>query len=135
MDVSQFFGKNEHPDFSAISASLEWFHDSVHAENQTFAYLAACIGLEALIGNEKRQISEMSKRLTDRYGFLMGRSRQERETLALRYEKVLEVRGKLVHAKVARLSGEDHQYLSIAQDMLLKALRKELHRIFRDPPL
>jgi len=132
-DIFRFFAKRDHPDFSAISAAMEWYQDSIYAENQTFAYLAACIGLEALVGSEDF-MDEMSNRLTDRYGFLMGRSRQEREDLANQYRAVLKVRGKLVHAKVARLSGDDHQYLAIAQQLLLNSLWKELHRIYQDAP-
>ncbi|BDB27305.1 hypothetical protein CTP10_R47100 [Cupriavidus sp. P-10] len=124
----RFFAKDGHPDFASISAAMEWYHDSVYADNQTFSYLAACIGLEALLGSDDF-MDDMSNRLADRYGFLLGRSRQEREELAGQYRKVLKVRGKLVHAKVARLSSEDKPYLARAQQLLLDALGKELDRI------
>lgn len=127
----RFYQAKDHADFQSISAAIEWHQDSIFADNQTFAYVAACIGLEALLGSENN-IDNMSKRLADRYAFLLGKGRKEREQMVEEYGKVLKLRGKLVHGKLARLEGEDRKLLYAAQAMLLNAIWHELHAMYKD---
>ena len=128
--IVRFLECREHADFESLAAAMEWHQDSVFADNQTFAYLAACIGLEALLGSDVHMDS-MSRRLADRYSFLIGRGRKERAELAQRYEAVLNLRGKLVHAKAARLNPEDLPLLYEAQDMLSQLIHHELGEMYR----
>jgi hypothetical protein len=126
----RYFSAKENTDFASISAAIDWYQDSLLAENQTFSYVAACIGMEALLGSDTH-IDEMSKRLADRYAFLMGKGRAEREALSSEYTKILKLRGRLVHAKAARLEGNDRDLLRSAQQMLMKAIWHELHEMYR----
>lgn len=128
--IIRFHQSRSHPDFQSVAAAIEWYQDSKFADNQTFAYIAACIGLEALLGSDSH-LDSMSKRLADRYAFLLGRSRVEREEMIVDYTKVLNLRGRLVHSKVARLSNEDRNLLYIAQKMLLNAIWHELYAMYR----
>lgn len=129
-DLGRYFRARGHSDYPSISAAIEWYQDSLFAENQTYAYLAACIGLEALLGSDG-YLDNMSKRLADRYAFLLGKGRTEREQMVDSYTEVLKVRGKLVHAKAATLDSEGRQLLRKAQDMLLKAIWHELQAMYR----
>lgn len=130
-DGSRFFSRQTHEDFASISAAMEWYQDSVDSGNQTFAYLAACIGLEALLGSPNEQLDSLSKRLEDRYAFLLGTGRTERERLRTQYRDILNLRGKLVHAREPKLKAAYQQTLHDAQNMLLKATWKELHNMYR----
>jgi Apea-like HEPN len=127
----QFSAIQDEEDYPAITAAIEWYQDSLFAENQTFSYLAACIGLEAILGGDDR-IDNMSSRLTDRYSFLLGKDRAERKRLAKEYHEVLRTRGELVHAKQARLTGASKAYLPVAQQMLLNTIWHELQRVYRN---
>jgi hypothetical protein len=129
-NLSRFFKLAAHPDFPRIAAAIEWYQDSIFADNQTFAFLAACIGLEALIGSEG-QMDQMSMRLADRYAYLMGKGWSDRERLSNEFRQILNVRGKLVHARQARLSAEHQTAFRTAQSMLLEASRKELNEMYR----
>lgn len=129
--VIRFFGEKGSPDFLNLCAAIEWYEDSLSAENQTFAYLAACIGLEAVLGSDE-SITGLSNRLADRFSFMLGHGRSERAELAQQYIDVLTVRGKLVHAKAARLSAKELSKLTVAQGMLLRVIRHEL-RILERP--
>lgn len=129
--ISIVFERCDHADFPSIAAAIEWYQDSMFADNQTFAYLAACIGLEALLGSDGH-IDNMTRRLADRYGFMMGKSRSERATLSAEYENVLNLRGKLVHARQARLSGDDQKTLRTAQEMLVNVIWRELQQMLKD---
>jgi hypothetical protein len=123
--IIDFFKAANRPDFISVCAAIEWYQDSRSAENQTFAYLAACIGLEAILGSDNA-ITGLSKRLADRYAFLLGKGRTEREQLAKEYETVLDVRGRLVHAKAARLTTAELTQLSTAQKMLARVIEHEI---------
>jgi hypothetical protein len=129
--LSKYFSYQNHVDFQSISAAIEWYQDSLFSDNQTLDFLSACIGLEALLGDEN-QMENMTNRLSDRYGFLMGKGRTSREKLRQDYKSVLVERGKLVHARKARLSGQTANLLQIAQKMLLDVIWHELHQMYRN---
>lgn len=128
--IERFLACAGEPDHESLAAAMEWHQDSIFADNQTFSFLAACIGLEALLGSDVH-MDAMSRRLADRYAFLMGRGRTERTALAQRYEAVLNLRGKLVHAKAARLNAEDRSLLYQAQAMLAQLIWHEMHEMYR----
>lgn len=129
LDVRRFFRCRSNEDFEQIAAAIEWYQDSKWADNDTFAYIAACVGLEAVIGSKDEQLDTLSKRLGDRYAFLIGKGRRDREALRAQYNEVLKLRGQLVHGKAARLAPEQRPLLRTAQDMLLNVIWKELLRI------
>jgi len=124
----EYFRRRHHEDFGAIGAAIEWFIDSVTADNQTFAYIAACIGLEALLGYGEvtERMEAMTSRLSDRYGFLLGAGRSEREELSKTYLDILKLRGKLVHARSKRLTNAEQTSLRRVQQMLSNVIDKEL---------
>ena len=126
--AQQFFLRRSKADFDAIAAAIEWYMDSITSDNQTFAYIAACIGLEALLGfgDASERMDAMSSRLCDRYGFLLGVGRAERERLSAEYREILNLRGKLVHARSKRLTAGEREKLSGVQRMLAKVIGKEI---------
>lgn len=128
-DVRRFFSARSNEDFEPIAAAIEWYQDSMFADNDTFAYIAACIGLEAVLGSADEQLDSLSKRLADRYAFLMGKGRKEREALRKDYGDVLKLRGRLVHGKAARINSKERPLLGKVQDLLLQLLWKEILRI------
>lgn len=128
-EVRKFFSSEPHRDFQSIAAAIEWYQDSMNADNETYAFIAACIGLEALLGDESH-LEEMTKRLTDRFSFLLGSGRADRDRLAAEYRSILGVRGRLVHAKQSRLSADDHKHLSTVRDMLYRVIWRELTSLY-----
>lgn len=128
--VVKFFKADVHPDFEGISTAIEWHQDSIFADNQSFSYIAACIGLEALFGSNNT-LDNLSKRLADRYAFLLGKSRAEREAMITDYTDILNLRGRIVHSKAARLSERDIELLRKAQQMLLNAIWHELYAMYK----
>lgn len=129
--VARYLQAQNHPDFQPLAAAIEWYQDSIHSEDQTFSYLAVCIGFEAILGSDDH-MPEMSMRLADRYAFRMGRNRANRAELFDAYSAMLNLRGKLVHAKTARLrSSEDRSRLRAAQRMLRELITKELQDLYK----
>lgn len=131
----RFFGRNGHPDYQAVGAAIEWYVDSITADNQTFAYIAACIGLEALLGlgtdDPSEKMEAMSSRLSDRYGFLLGVGRADRAKLSRQFREMLVLRGKLVHARSNRLNADEMSKLHGVQNMLEKVIGREIVTIIR----
>lgn len=128
--VTRFFAAHPEPDFNSIAAAIEWYEDAKFADNQTFSYMAACIGLEALLGSND-YMENMSKRLADRYAFLLGKTRTEREKMIRDYGDVLRLRGKLVHSKVARIDSKDLSLLFKARQMLYDAIWHQVSAMYR----
>jgi hypothetical protein len=89
------------------------------------AYIAACIGLESIFG--EKDMNEMSKRLEDRYAFLLGKDREHRKQLAKDYGEVLRIRGQLIHARAKKLGQRDFNALKAAREMLRKSILHELN--------
>lgn len=116
------------PDNDSLATAIEWLMDSMFVENQTVAFLEVCIGMEALLG-EQGHMNDMTNRLCDRLAYLLGRSRQERSDLGRQYKDILELRGKLVHSKKARLSPEDYRLLNSARELLGRVISIELQSV------
>lgn len=131
--IRQFYRYKDHPDFSSVAAAMEWYQDSIFSENQTTSYLNACIGMEAILGSDEN-IDSLTKRLAERYGYLMGNGRTDRENKRREYEKILRLRGTLVHAKKARLGSEGQAALVKVRSMLYGVIWRELKQIYRSPP-
>ena len=119
-----FYSKAGNRDHDRIAASMEWLIDSQFATDQTLAYIAACIGIESLIGDDKNEL--LTVRLEDRYSHLLGLTRSQRAALAQDMRSVFQIRGQLVHARAQRLKGRDLANLHKAQAMLQACLQKEL---------
>lgn len=124
VDVLQVLGDEE---YSGHRSAIDWLMESHIAHNDTMSFLCACIGLEAILGDSNEQMSELSKRLADRYAFLLGRGPEARRKHRSDYEELLNLRGKLVHAKRVRLEQADGAFLVKARHMLLTLIRHELH--------
>ncbi len=125
----KFFSGTHLPGFHRIAAAIEWHQDSVLDDDQTMAFLAACIGLESIFGDEE-SITELSKRLGDRYAFMLGQNRADRERLVKEFAEILVTRGALVHARARRLRGRDRQQLDRVRAMLKDSIRHELNPFF-----
>lgn len=123
--ISRFYSRNVLPGFDRVSAAIEWYQDSNLTEDQTMAFLAACIGLESIFGEDKG-LDELSRRLVDRYSFMLGATRADRIRLAQEFQGVLNLRGELVHARSARLRGRDREKLATVRSMLRNSIQHEL---------
>ncbi|MBW3498861.1 HEPN domain-containing protein [Janthinobacterium sp. NKUCC08_JDC] len=113
---------------AAIATAIDWYMDSRLVENQTVALLEVCIGLEAILGDDG-EIKDMTNRLCDRLGFLLGKSRDQRRIFSEQYRAVLSLRGKLVHGKQAKLDQDGAKTLSVARDLLRDVIEHELIQI------
>lgn len=132
--VQRFFSRSHMAGHARVAAAIEWYQDSLINDDQTMAFLAACIGLESIFGEEKGAINELSRRLIDRYAFMLGKDREDRDRLAQQFAEVLAVRGELVHARATRLGARDRKQLAVVQQMLWESIRHEVRPFIAAPP-
>jgi len=116
-----------------LGAAIEWLMDSSLDFNDTVAYLKACIGIESILGDPAQRMDELSNRLEDRYAFMTGRDRAEREELGKVFREVLNARGKLVHARQRRLNPSQRHLLEEAKKILSRCIAHELKTLLPEP--
>jgi hypothetical protein len=124
--VHRFYSRPHLPGFDRVAAAIEWHQDSQQNDDQTLAFLAACIGLESVFGEEEKGMTELTSRLQDRYAFMLGKDREDRKRLAKDFADVLQVRGALVHARATRLRDKDLKQLHKVREMLWQSIHHEL---------
>lgn len=125
-DYTKFFESEDASFRSQLGAAMEWFVDSIMDRNETLAYLKACIGLESVLGDPDKHITELSDRLTDRYAYMIGKNRSERISLAQTFKKILNLRGELVHARKRSLKSSQRELLKAARLALRECIEHEL---------
>ncbi|WP_143277728.1 HEPN domain-containing protein [Bordetella genomosp. 10] len=128
--VRDYFKCKSDPDYGRIATAIEWLLDAETADNETLAYLSSCIGLEALIGGGDASENIAGQRLADRYAYTLGRNAARRKALQAQYLDVLQIRGRLVHGRVSKLSPEDRPKLDMVRSMLADLLVHEIDLMF-----
>lgn len=128
--VRRALNARDESDYQTVAAAMEWYQDSISADNQTVAFISACIGIEALIGTNEQE-TMMSDRLADRYAFMTGGNRSERTALRNEFRELLKLRGRLVHGRQPRLKASERERLRRLQEILDQLIRKELDSTLR----
>lgn len=122
--------KNE--DCIRIKAAIEWSFDSLTAENETMAFLKACIGLEALLGDNEAGPS-LTEALSDRCAYLIATSIRDRKNIKEMFKDLYKTRSKIVHGAINHLGRENAIQLKFAQHFLKSAIRKEMQYLTPQP--
>ena len=116
-------------DAERLRAAMEWWVDAQAADNNTVAFLQACIGLEALLGDADG--GRVREKLSDRYSYLLGMTVSEREALKKRFLSMYDHRSTLVHGRRARLGEDDLNAMLESQEMLSKSIRVEVANLLK----
>lgn len=116
---------------NSIRAALEWGFEAETNQNQTFSFVQACIGIEALLGEELDAEAGLTRQLADRCAFLLGKTREDRGFIRKLFTDLYRTRSKLVHGKAVRLSDADRRQLIRATGLLENLARVELSSFVR----
>lgn len=115
--------KTEHS--SPIKSAIEWAIDSRAEENQTLSFIQNCIGLECVLGEDSGGLP-ITATLADRCSYLLGTDPKSRKTIRKKFKDLYEIRSKLVHGNVSRLSKDASEYHRWGQAVLDFAIAKEI---------
>jgi len=107
-----------------IKSAIEWAFDSHANDNDTLAFIQACIGIEAVIGDDTKD--NITATLADRCAYLLGDSISARKKIRENFEKLYDIRSKVVHGRKACLDDEQRHFLDYAQIMLKRVIWKEI---------
>lgn len=127
-----FLNAQTQTSLTRVSAAMEWLVDAESGTDQTMGYLAACIGVESLLGEETEPEVHTS-RLADRYSYMLGQTREQRAKLAGEFLEAFKTRGKIVHARRTRLAGKDLDQLRSIFGILRNLLLHEVRTAVRHP--
>ena len=108
----------------SIKSAIEWAFDSHANDNDTLAFIQACIGIEAVIGDDTKD--NITATLADRCAYLLGDSISARKKIREKFEKLYDIRSKIVHGRKACLDEEQRHFLDYAQIMLKRVIGKEI---------
>ena len=120
---------------NAIRAALEWGFEAATNQNETFAFVQACVGIEALLGEELDAETGLTRQLADRCAFLLGETRADRAFIRKHFSDLYRTRSKLVHGKALRLSEADKNHLIQATALLEELVKVELASFVREDRL
>lgn len=121
---------DEDKNVKPIKTAIEWAFDSLTNDNETLAFIQACIGLEAILGDENEdQKRLLDDKLADRCAYLLGENFSERKNIKEKFVKLYNIRSKLIHGRKAELDEEQRYYLIFSQDILNRIIWKEISYI------
>lgn len=116
--------KNAEP----LKTAIEWAFDSLTNDNDTLAFIQACIGLEAIMGDDETK-DNITATLADRCSYLLGDSISARKRIREDFKKFYCIRSKVVHGRKAYLDDEQRHFLNYAQIILKQVIWKEVSYI------
>lgn len=119
-----FSGNLSGVDTSPILAAAEWGFDSWASINETVSFIQVCIGLEAILGDDNK--TAVSKVLTERCAFILGKSTQERNRIRAEFKEIYKIRSEIVHGRKVRLDKEGENALLQATYYLKMLLLQEM---------
>lgn len=109
-------------DFEGIYSAALWLFDSRVESNETVAFLNACIGLEAILGDDNKD--SITERLADRCAYLLARTSVTRAKMRDDVRGLYNLRSKIVHGRRRRLSSRGD--LDSAKGLLQKVIQAEI---------
>lgn len=115
-------------DAESIKSAIEWAFDSYTNDNDTLAFIQACIGIEAVIGDDNTK-ENITATLADRCAYLLGESMSARKNIRKNFKDLYDIRSKVVHGRKASLDDEQRHFLNYAQIMLKRVIWKEISSI------
>lgn len=116
-----------------VLLAAQWLLDSYMGANQLLSFVQATVAMEILLGEEsKSDVIGIGELLRNRCAYLIGKSRSQREELLKDFEKIYDVRSKIVHRGKARLTFEERSLFGTLQWMCGRVISEELKLIAKD---
>jgi hypothetical protein len=116
-------------DGERVRAGLEWAFDAAIEKDETRAFLYACIGIEALLGDGEAERGGLTEKLADRCAFMLGESIRERRDLIGSFKGLYKLRSKLVHGRKKRLLQHERATLKQVRQLLHRILHAEVRAL------
>ncbi|MCG7976216.1 MAG: HEPN domain-containing protein [Candidatus Thiodiazotropha taylori] len=116
------------PDFAYLKAAAEWSINSKSEQNLTLSFIQNCIGLESVLGDGLGD-SSITLALADRCAYIIGTNTKNRKMLRSNFKKLYQLRSKIVHGKVSRLTLDQSNQHYWGQKLLDIIIKKEIDNL------
>lgn len=120
---------NDSVEAKNIVSAIDWCVQSEINLDITMGFIQTCMGLEALLGDNSNEAG-LTLTLTDRCAYLIGKGMTERSEIKKDFKAIYQLRSKLVHGRVNKISPKDRVLCGKATKYLKRAIQKELTHLF-----
>jgi len=116
-----------------VLLAAQWLLDSYVGKNELLSFVQSTVAMEILLGEEaKSDVIGIEELLRNRCAYLIGKSRSAREGILRDFNKIYEVRSKIVHRGKSRLNSEEKILFQKLQWMCRRVISEELDLIAKD---
>ena len=116
-----------------ILLASEWLFDSYCSKNKLLAFIQMTVVLEILLGDKASsdQVG-LGVLLRNRCAYLIGDTKSERESILLDFQKIYDVRSRIVHGGKSKLNAAEFALFRKLQWMCRRIIHKEIELLDKD---
>ena len=116
-----------------IILASQWLFDSYCGNNELLSFVQTTVVLEILLGDKTSSDAVgLQRLLSNRCAYLIGDGQKQREELLEQFEKIYEVRSRIVHRGKSRLTGDERELFSTLQWMCRRVIQEEVDLLQKD---
>lgn len=128
------------PKTEKILLAGQWLLDSYTSQNELLSFVQTIVAMEILLGKKpkttkseiKYDIIGIGELLRNRCAYLIGKSHSEREEILMEFERIYDVRSRIVHRGHKKLTTEEHYLFRKLQWMCRRVIWEEIMLIIED---
>lgn len=116
-----------------VLLAAQWLLDSYVGTNELLSFVQTMIAMEIILGEEsKPDVVGIGELLRNRCAYLIGESHSQRKMILTDFDKIYNVRSKIVHRGKSRLSSKERILFQELQWMCRRVISEELELIEQD---
>jgi hypothetical protein len=107
--------------------AAQWLFDGYGEHDELLKFVQATVTLEVLLGDKKHSDEVgIGALIRNRCAYLIGESQSEREEILRDFSDIYEVRSRIVHRGLRRLSPDDRTLLTKLRTMCMRVIFKDV---------
>jgi hypothetical protein len=116
-----------------VLLAAQWLLDSYVGFNELLSFVQTTVAMEIMLGEEsKSDVIGINELLRNRCAYLIGKSHSQREEILKDFNKIYDVRSKIVHRGKSQLTSEERSLFWKLQWMCRRVISEELNLISED---
>lgn len=125
--VDRLSGILSHPHSSRVALAAQWLAEGVGGSNELLSFVQTMTSLEILLGDKKSSdLAGIGVLLKNRCAYLVGKTAERREYILNQFDKIYDVRSRIVHTGHKRLSAEEREMFLLLRVLVIQAIHEEI---------
>jgi hypothetical protein len=121
------------PKAEKVLLAGQWLLDSYVGKNELLSFVQTTVAMEILLGEKaKSDIIGIGELLRNRCAYLIGKSHNQREEILKDFERIYDVRSKIVHRGKSRLTSDERSLFRKLQWICQRVITEEIKLIIAD---